>query len=116
MPSLVAEEMDMQFLFLGFDGIRIHTYIPDVVIFLNEGIEPVLDFVLWPSWELLGNFRPSAAHFRVVLEDEFILLICPLVIFYLGVQFVYEPLSYLLARLCTHNFGKKLPIFTDFFD
>jgi hypothetical protein len=90
--------------------------VADIIVFLDVGVEPVFDLVFWTTGEFLADFRPPTTQHRVVVEDEVVFLVCPVLRFDLWVQFVNETLSDLLACLGTHDLGEQLPVLADFLD
>jgi hypothetical protein len=53
----------------------------------------VLNVIVSPSWEVLGNFGPAIAVEGVVLQDERVLLLGPAVLLDLRVQVVMPSTS-----------------------
>ena len=93
---------------------RININISNVIILLNIRVKPVLNFILRAADQFLANFRPAASNFRIVLEDEFILLVSPLLSFDSWIEFVDKSFSDLLARLGAHYLSQEFPIFAHF--
>ena len=88
---------------------------PDIIVFLNERIKSVLNFILRSSWDSFTDFWPLATKLCIELNQLAILFVGPFFIFYSGVKFVNESLSYLLPCFCAKRLGKDLPVFANFF-
>lgn len=82
----------------------------DIIILLDEGVEAILDFVLWSSGEALGDLRPLASYLTVKLQYPLILFLRPVLPLDPRVQFVDIPLSDLLAVLGAEHLGDELPV------
>ena len=85
-----------------------------IIVFLDVGIEPILNFVFRPSSQFFTNFRPPASNLQVVFQDHFIFFICPFLSFYMGVEFIDKSFSNLLSGFSPDHLWKQLPIFPHF--
>ena len=84
----------------------------DIIVFLDEGVEAILDFVLRTAGQLLADLAPLAPDQAIQLDDLPVFLVRPLLLLDLRVQLVYEPLPDLLACLAAHQLRQHLPVFT----
>lgn len=77
---------------------------------MNEGVEAILDLILWSSGQALGDFRPLASYLTVQLQNPLVLLLRPVLPLDPRVQFVDIALSDLLAVLGAEHLRDELPV------
>ena len=91
--------------FLYLLGFLFDRTVFDIIVFLDERVESVFNFIFRSASEMFADFWPFPAN-RWVKHDNFaIFLISPFFSFDFGIQFIYESFSYLLACLSTQHLG-----------
>jgi hypothetical protein len=88
----------------------------NIVVLLDEGVEPVFDFIFGSAKQVLADFGPLTADFAVQFEHFPIFFLTPFFLLDPGVQFVDEPFADLLAVFRAQHFGEKFPVFAVLLD
>lgn len=70
----------------------------------------ILDVIICTARKILGNFRPSVPQLFVSLDDQHVLLLSPLVLFYIRIKVIVPAFPALLADPPWQGSGNLAPI------